>query len=131
MAELNRQHGGRAHDRVLRLAVLGAVSVMPGGETEGGGDMILSDGAHREFTVHQPGRFRFENFADVLRKKANQRNTVEVYVQVNHVEATPSLMREWMLEVRAEARSGRIGSLRGIHIRLFDQYGRDLWEGRM
>ena len=131
MNDLNRQHGGRAHDRVLRLAVLRGLSVMPGGEEKGGGDVILSDGAHREFTVHQPTRFRFENFADLLRRKALQRNTVEVYVQINHAEATRSRMREWMLTVREEVRAGRQASLRGIHVRLFDAYGNDLWEGRL
>ena len=104
---------------------------MPGCEKEGGGDVILSDGAHREFTVHEPDVFRFENFADMLRKKALQRNTVEVYVQFNHEAATRSTMRDWMCTLSNEVRAGRQQSLRGIYIRLFAKDGRDLWEGRL
>jgi len=49
MRELNMQHGNRAHDRVLRLAVMGGLRIMPGCESLGGGDVILSDGAHRQW----------------------------------------------------------------------------------
>jgi hypothetical protein len=108
---------------------MGGVSLMPGCEREGGGDVILSTGAHREFTVHEPGQLRFENLADTLANKSRQRNTVEVYMQINHVEATPGRMREWMLLLRDEVRAGRRGSLRRIYVRLFDRNGADLWEG--
>ena len=131
MHELNRQHGGRAHERTLRCAVERATRVLPGGEPEGGGDLVLSEGAHREFTVYQPDRLRWENLVDVLANKATQRNTVEVYMQINHEEATKSAMRQWMLELRVEVRAGRRNSLRRIYVRLFDQQGRDLWEGRL
>jgi hypothetical protein len=131
MAELNAQHGQRAHERVLRLAVMGGIQVMPGGEAEGGGDVILSDGAHREFTVYEPRELRFENFADTLAKKANQRNTVEVYMQLNHAAADRRFVLQWMQMLQAEVRAGRRNSLRGIHIRLFGRLGEDLWEGRL
>jgi hypothetical protein len=131
MRELNEQHGNRGNERVLRLAVMGGIEIMPGGEAEGGGDVILSDGAHREFTVYEPRELRFENFADTLARKANQRNTVEVYLQFNHVAVDRRFMQEWMQMLQAEVRAGRRNSLRGIHIRLFGRLGDDLWDGRL
>jgi hypothetical protein len=130
MRELNMQHGNRAHERVLRLAVMGGLRIMPGCESLGGGDVILSDGAHREFTVHQPAQLRFENLADLLAKKATQANTVEVYMQINHADATRTRMREWMQDLANEVRAGRRNALRRIYVRLFDRFGWDLWEGR-
>ncbi len=131
MAELNAQHGGRAHERVLRLTVMGGISVMAGGEALGGGDVILADGAHREFTVYEPRELRFENFADTLARKATQRNTKEVYLQFNHSAIDRRLMNEWMLMLQAEVRASRRNALRGIHIRIFSRLGDDLYDGRL
>jgi hypothetical protein len=131
MADLQKQHQGRANERVLRLAVMGGISVMPGGEKLGGGDIILADGAHREFTVHEPQVLRFENFVDTLAAKATQRNTKEVYLQFNHSAMDRRLMNDWMLMLQAEVRAGRRNALRGIHIRIFSRLGDDLYDGRL
>ena len=64
-------------------------------------------------------RLRFENLADLLAKKATQANTVEVYVQINHREATRTKMREWMQDLANEVRAGRRDSLRRIHVQAF------------
>lgn len=132
MLALQQQHRTHPpHERVLRLAVMGGLHVMPGGEAEGGGDVILSHGAHREFTVHAPRELRLENLADTLASKARQRNTVEIYMQLNHPNANGHTMRQLMQELQQEVRAGRRDSLRGIYIRLFDRHGEDLWEGRL
>ena len=131
MHELNLQHGGRANERVLRLTAMGGVGVMPGGEAEGGGDVFLSEGAHREFTVYKPRELRFENFVDTLARKATQRNTIEVYIQFNHAAIDRRFIQQWMLMLNTEVRAGRRNSLRGIYVRLFGRLGEDLWEGRL
>jgi hypothetical protein len=140
MDALNTQHiktvgdklpGGKIPERVLRLAVMGGVQVMPGSDKGGGGDVILSTGAHREFTVYGPGELRLENLISKLVEKATQKHTVEVYMIVSHADAHRSSIRELMVQLQEEVRAGRQGSLRGIHVRLFDRFGEDLWEGRL
>ena len=95
-----------------------------GGAAQGGGaDVVLLNGGGREVSVHRGG-FTGPLIGGHLQTEALQRNTTEIYLQINTPGATQSDLIKMIPQIRSS-----YPELKDVFVRIFGSDGKTWWSG--